>query len=178
MKDAEKTGTGVIAELTEYRQELVAQEASLQSELERVKRLIESTDMMLQDYPRRRRSGKANPRTEVEPDGRPLTVQDIAHCNTQMDAIREIAHLSGGYLRPRQAARLLIESRLTSSSSIDSVGATIYRRIKDKSDWERHRAGIYRYLPFFAQGAESGDVSASCPCPAGPPFEIDMDGPS
>ena len=78
------------------------------------------------------------------------------HCDTQGAALAEIARRSGGYLRVRPAAQLLIDSGLTESEDLDVAGATVDHRMRKGKDWEYHDAGVYRFLPFFSGGA-SGD---------------------
>ena len=79
-----ENANGVITELTRYRQDLAAEEASLQAELERVRHLISAADAMLQDYPRRRRHVQSRPAGGgcAPTAASTVTVNDIAHCNT------------------------------------------------------------------------------------------------
>ena len=143
--------------LTKYRTALTAREDNLLSELEHVRKLKEAADLTIREYLQWQGH---SPAAETEA-GSGLTVQDIAHCKTQMDVILEVAQRSEGYMRPRVTARLLMDAKLTDGKSVDSVAATIYHRVKASKDWEYHEPGTFRYLPFFADGTaeDQGPVS-------------------
>ena len=163
----------LIIELAKYRTRLVREEERLRSELECLRARMDATDLILQGH-EWEDSGVA---PEVgATDGAPtaLTVQDIAGCGSIMTGLREVAKQSGGYVKVRPTARLLIESGLSKSTTIGSASASIYQRFRNDKEWELHKSGVFRYLPFFASGVvdeaelENGSMATLLACPDSP----------
>ena len=147
----------LIVELARYRTRLASKEECLRSELERVHTQIEAAELILQRH--EWEDGGTAPEVETT-DGAPTapTAQDIAHCKSIMAGLREAARLGGGYIKVRPTAQLLIDSGLSEAKSTGNAAASIYQRLRNDKDWELHRSGVFRYLPFFASGVVEGQT--------------------
>ena len=144
----------LIIELAKYRTRLVSEEERLRSELECVHARMEAADLILGGH--EWEDGGVTPEVGTT-DGPPtaLTAQDITDCPNIMAGLRKVAEMSGGYLRVRITARLLMDSGLSRSATIGSASASIYQRLRNNEDWELYETGLFRYLPYFAAQTEA-----------------------
>ena len=82
---------------------------------------------------------------------------DIAHVRRIWDGYIEIALRSNGFVHVRSAARLIMASRLTTTSRPEVFVATVYRTLKESYDFVLYSPGIYRYTPFPQWGKAKPD---------------------
>ncbi len=120
--------------------------------LKRVELDITAIDRMLAYYPAWRAE---HPETEIAKKPQ-ATADDIRHCTSQNEALVEIGKLNNGFVRSREAAKLLMEAGLTTSQKLNTAGATAYRRLTEHPDFDYHEPGLFRYKPFFTD--EQGDA--------------------
>lgn len=76
---------------------------------------------------------------------RPVTVEDIRHCQTQRAVLREWALRNGGYARITDVADLIMETDLPKGEK-DSVRSSLTNYAKDSDLWEYHSPGVYVLL--------------------------------
>ena len=136
-----------VRDLEEYLVALCATEERLAAEWNETKRRIEAVRSTLHTFPDWRMS---NPVVETLAETS-VTIQDIADCKTQREALEVIAMLSKGIVRSKIAGRLLMDADLSKSQTLKAANASAYRIMHDRSEWEYHTEGTFRYKPFFAQ---------------------------
>ena len=134
-----------VSELRAYRTSLSAEGERLKEALERVQLDITAIDRMLTFYPAWRAE---HPEAEIAKKTE-VTADDIRHCSSQNEALVEIGKRNNGFVRSREAGRLLQDAGLTTSQSINAANATAYRRLVEHPDFDYHEPGTFKYLPFF-----------------------------
>ena len=72
-----------------------------------------------------------------------LGPQDIAHCTSQHEALKEIARLSGGLVNPTEAASIVLDAGLSRGKK-SSVVSTLSGYLAKDDIWEWVDAGVYR----------------------------------
>ena len=75
-------------------------------------------------------------------------VAEIERCRNQRQALRHLARSGGGRVRVRDAAKLIVQSRLT-KGKVESVRATLLRYVKESPDWVEEGDGYYRLVGAF-----------------------------
>ena len=85
-----------------------------------------------------------------EPEAR-VTAADIAHCQTQRAALREIARLNDGIVRATTAGDLILAAGLSKATRA-SIMTTIHRYMSQSDDWEWTEPGAFRLKTFNPQG--------------------------
>ena len=86
-----------------------------------------------------------------EPEAK-VTAADIAHCRTQRAALREIARLNDGIVRPIEASDLILGAGL-SQAQRSSIITTIHRYMSRSDDWEWTEPGTFRLKTLAPPGA-------------------------
>ena len=79
-----------------------------------------------------------------------VTAVDIAHCQSQRAALREIARLNDGIVRTTPAGDLILAAGL-SEAQRPSIIATIHRYMSHSDDWEWTEPGAFRLKTFSPQ---------------------------
>ena len=74
---------------------------------------------------------------------RPVTVEDIMHCRTQREILREWALRNSGYSRLSDVASLVVEAGKARGKR-SSVRATLNNYCRDSDDWVYSYPGVYR----------------------------------
>ena len=69
-----------------------------------------------------------------------------AKCSGMPEALLAIAEAGQGIVHVRTAARAMLEAGLTSSTSIQSINASLWNRLAISSRWEYMDAGRYRLV--------------------------------
>ena len=101
---------------------------------------------------------------------------DLAHVRRLWDAYIEIALRSNGFVHCRSAARLVLASRL-SSSSVETFAGTVYKSLKDSTDFVYYSPRVFRYTPFPNTGTAQPDRRIStADRPASPYWQKDVGG--
>ena len=83
-----------------------------------------------------------------------ISPQDLAHCETIKAAYREIARLSEGFVRYNDAAKLIMVSKLSSSSDSHIFARDLRRWLAGDRDFEHSGPGVYRFLPLAVEGGD------------------------
>lgn len=87
-----------------------------------------------------------------EPEAK-VTAADIAHCQTQRAALREIANLNDGIVRATSAGDLILAAGLSKGTRA-SIMTTIHRYMIQSDDWEWTEPGTFRLKTFDPQGPD------------------------
>ena len=79
-----------------------------------------------------------------------ISGDDLTHCESQAEALREIARRSGGYCNATEAAPIVIEAGLTKSKKLNSVASTLQKVLANESEWYKPTRGLYVWKQFQA----------------------------
>lgn len=71
------------------------------------------------------------------------TAADIANCRNQRAAVREIARLNDGIVRPIEACDLILEAGLSQAQRY-SIITTMHRYLSQSDEWEWAAPGTFR----------------------------------
>ena len=145
-------------ELRAHVQELVERIGSLQAEKAAVERMEEATLEWI----------AAKSVASLGDSSRPVTVDDIQHCRTQREIMREWALRNGGCARLSEVATLVVEAGKARGKR-GSVRSTLNNYCRDSDEWLYHEPGVYRLvetippeeLPEALAGAGATGVDAS-----------------
>lgn len=80
-----------------------------------------------------------------EDSSKPVTVDDIRHCRTQREVLREWALRNGGYARLSEIASLVVEAGKTRGKR-GSVRSTLNNYCRDSDEWLYSEPGVYRLV--------------------------------
>ena len=122
-------------ELRAHVQELVERIGSLQAEKAAVERMEEATLEWI----------AAKSVASPGDSSRPVTVDDIQHCRTQREILREWALRNGGYARLSEVATLVMEAGKARGKR-GSVRSTLNNYCRDSDEWLYHEPGVYRLV--------------------------------
>ena len=87
-----------------------------------------------------------------------ISPRDIAECKSIKEANIKIACRSGGSLRYRIAAKLLMAAGVSTSKSTNQLAGDLRKRLTQDPDWEHSAPGTFRYLPYPEVGTEKGQL--------------------
>lgn len=76
---------------------------------------------------------------------RPVTVDDIQHCRTQREILREYALRNKGYAPLSDVATLVMEAGKARGKR-GSVRSTLNNYCRDSDEWLYHEPGVYRLV--------------------------------
>ena len=103
-----------------------------------------------------------------------LGPQDITHCTSQHEALKEIARLSGGLVNPTEAASIVLDAGLSRGKK-SSVVSTLSGYLSKDDTWEWVDAGVYRLretAPVDEGGPDIAGASEPPALPTSPAFSL------
>lgn len=166
-----------VNQLAEHEQELEAKIANLLEEVA----AVNDMKMSALRWIRSERVAAANG------SNRPVTVEDIEHCQTQRAVLREWALRNGGYARITDVADLIMETTLSQGGK-DGVRSSLTNYAKDSDLWKYDSPGVYvlleaiqsddaRHAARSEENEPESDVEPDGEAsPPPPPFAVVSDG--
>ena len=124
-----------VNKLRAHARELEGRISSLQVEKAAVERMEEATLEWIAA------KGAASP----EDSSQTVTVDDVQHCRTQREILRECALRNGGYARLSDVATLVVEAGKARGKR-SSVRSTLNNYCRDSDEWLYHEPGVYRLV--------------------------------
>ena len=143
-------------DLEEWLHRLCAEDEQLTKELEEVRAQIAEIRLALGVHGKWR---EANP-----PEGEwihdHIKPRDISRCQTQRDALEKIAMLSGGIANATEAAKIIVNTKLSKGKQT-SVVSDVHGIMTNDESWEWVAPGTFRLRAYASQeqGGELTEVS-------------------
>ena len=143
-------------DLEEWLHRLCAEDEQLTKELEEVRAQIAEIRLALGVHGKWR---EANP-PEGEGIHDHIKPRDISRCRTQRDALEKIAMLSGGIANATEAAKIIVNTKLSKGKQT-SVVSGVHGIMTNDESWEWVAPGTFRLRAYASQeqGGELTEVS-------------------